>query len=80
MKKLKKKILKEIIDDIQCPKDFECYKSEFEHLCEIKDIGVDTFLECLDKEANGCTFSVSFGGSYFCRCPLRIYIAKELKK
>jgi hypothetical protein len=77
--KLKKKILK-IIDGIQCPKDFECYKSEFEHLCKIKDIGLDSFLECLDKEANGCTFSVYFGGTHYCRCPLRMYIYKELKK
>jgi hypothetical protein len=75
---IRQKILK-IIDGIQCPKDFECYKSGFENLCEMKDIGLDSFLECLDKEASSCTFSVSFGINY-CKCPLRIYIAKELKK
>jgi hypothetical protein len=56
MKKSIRKKIKKIIDDIECTKDFECYKSEFEHLCEIKDLGMDSFLECVDKEANGCTF------------------------
>jgi len=78
-KSLREKI-KKIIDDIECPRDFECYKSGFEYLSEIKDIGLNSFLECVDKKANGCVFSVSFGESIFCRCPLRLYIAKELKK
>jgi hypothetical protein len=27
-----------------------------------------------------CNFSVVFGRSYFCQCPLRVCIAKKLKK
>jgi hypothetical protein len=78
-KSLRKKI-KKIIDNIECTKDFKCYKSEFEHLCEMKDLGMDSFLKCVDKEATSCTFAIFFGGAYCCRCPLRIYIAKELKR
>jgi hypothetical protein len=27
-----------------------------------------------------CPFSVAFGYSHLCQCPLRVYIAKKLKK
>jgi hypothetical protein len=74
------KILEDIIDGIRCPKDFECYKMGFENLCKAKDFGLSEFLECLEKNPEGCKFSVPYGTWYLCQCPLRIYIAKKLKK
>jgi len=75
-----KKEIEKIIGEMKCPIDFRCYKTGFENLCKAKDIGIESYLECLEKDPQRCKFSVSFGHSYFCHCPLRIYIAKKLKK
>lgn len=75
-----KRQIEEIIGGMKCPKDFECYKLGFNNLCKAKDIGIESFLECLEKNPQACKFSISFGHSYFCQCPLRNYIAKKLKK
>ena len=74
------KELKEIIGGITCPKDFKCYKSGFEKLCKAKDIGLHSILECLDKYAPLCLFSINVHDTYYCECPLRVYIARTLKK
>ena len=70
--------IKEIIGDLNCPKNFKCAKHGFKHLCKGKDAGLDNFLECLDEDASNCAFSVSYGKSCYCKCPLRVYPAKEL--
>ena len=75
-----KKEIEEIIGRMQCPKDFECYKSGFEILCSAKDIGLETFVKCLEEDPLECQFSMPYGHTRFCHCPLRIYIAKKLKK
>jgi hypothetical protein len=80
MEKDYKREIEEIIGAMECPKDFLCYKSGLENLCKAKDIGVESLLECLEKEPQDCNFSISFGYSYFCQCPLRIYLAKKLSK
>ena len=74
------KELEEIIGGFTCPKDFKCYKSGLENLCKARDIGLDTFLECLEEPPQKCLFTISHGGAYYCECPLRVYIAKKLKK
>ena len=43
------KDIAKIIGDLQCPKNFKCYRSGFEDLCKAKDLGMDSFLECLDS-------------------------------
>lgn len=73
-----KKEIEQIIGQMRCPKDFECYKSGFEILCSAKDIGLETFVECLEEEAKKCSLSASFGFGSLCQCPLRIYICKKL--
>jgi hypothetical protein len=72
--------IEEIIGGMKCPKDFKCYKSGFETLCKSKDIGLKVYLVCLEEEPGDCKFSISFGRGYYCKCPLRGYISKELKK
>ncbi len=69
-----------IIGQIKCPKDFRCYRSGFDILCQAKKYGVESLLECLDEKPDKCLFSFHFGGTYFCKCPLRIYIAEHLSK
>ena len=75
-----KKEIEEIIGEIECPKKFICYESGFESLCKAEDHGLDTYLLCLDKKMAECKFSISYGTSYYCRCPLRVYISKVMKK
>lgn len=77
--KIKKK-LEAIIGGVSCPKDFKCCESAFQQLCKAKDIGMESFLECLEDNPLNCTFSLSYADSYYCRCPLRVYLAKELDK
>jgi hypothetical protein len=79
-----KKELEEIIGEMKCPKDFRCYKSGLGVLCRAKEIGLETFLECLEENPRDCKFSIkvsaSFPKIYLCQCPLRYYIFKKLKK
>ncbi len=74
------KEIEEIIGQMKCPKDFICYGSGFEVLYKARDMGIESFLECLEKNPIQCRFSLSFAYTYFCQCPLRIYIGKKLKK
>ncbi len=72
--------LTKIIGEIDCPKDFRCYKSGFKNLCKVKYISEHHYLLCLEEKPHECVFSVSFSQSYICQCPLRIYISQEMKK
>ena len=73
-----KQQIEEIISDLECPKDFECYKSGFAHVGKAKDAGIESLLECSEENPEMCTFSLPFGYAYLCECPLRYYIAKTL--
>jgi hypothetical protein len=75
-----KKEIENIIGQMRCPKDFVCYKSGLEVLCKAQDVGMESHLVCLEGHPRKCKFSVAFRSSYFCICPLRVYIAKKLKK
>ncbi len=75
-----KQEIEAIISQFKCPKDFKCYKSGFETLCKAKDIGLESFLVCLENDPRECKFSLYLELAYICECPLRVYIAKKLKK
>ena len=72
--------IEKIIGQLQCPKDFKCTDFGFENLCKARDFGIDDFLECLEDNPSRCSFAFHFGNTYFCQCPLRVYLAKKLKK
>ena len=75
------KELEEIIDGMQCSKDFECYKSGLKSLCKAVKFDIYESPMCInDNEAQKCQFSVRYAYKYFCKCPLRNYIAKKLGK
>ena len=69
--------IEEIIKNMECPKDFQCYKSEFKDLCQIQIFRDGELIECLDKGFNTCRHSFVFGRGYFCKCLLRKYIAEN---
>ena len=75
-----KKEIEKIISRIGCSKNFKCYKSGFKSIGKAEDVGIESFVKCLDKNAWQCEFSFAFGSSYFCQCPLRIYVLRELKR
>jgi hypothetical protein len=68
-----KKEIEEIIGQMRCPKDFECYKSGLEILWSAKDIGLETFVECLEEDPKKCSLLASFGLESLCQCPLLVY-------
>ena len=70
--------IEEIISGMECPKDFKCYKSGFEDLSKIEIFRDGELVECLEKHSQLCKFSFNFKYGYFCKCPLRRYIAKNL--
>ena len=70
--------IEEFVGKLGCPKGFRCCTEGLEGLCKAQDVGLAT--ECLEENPFECPFSVPFGGLYYCECPLRVYIAKELKK
>jgi len=80
MKDEDRKKIEEIIAGMQCPKNFKCAENGFENLCRAKDFGVENYLDCLEENPAECPFALSFGNGYLCQCPLRVYIAKKLKK
>ncbi|PIQ90312.1 MAG: hypothetical protein COV71_05145 [Candidatus Omnitrophica bacterium CG11_big_fil_rev_8_21_14_0_20_41_12] len=75
-----KKKIEKIMAEFKCPKDFKCYKAGLENICKAKDRGLIKYIDCLEADPMDCIFAVAFGTGYFCRCPLRVYIVKELKK
>jgi hypothetical protein len=66
--------------DVECAKDFECYRSGFVNLCKVRKREGDAFLECLEEEGMECDFSFPCEKVCFCLCPVRIYIAKRWGK
>ena len=69
-----------IISTMKCPKGFVCYESGFQSLCKVKYIGLGFHVQCLETDPPGCKFMRPFGSSLLCACPVRVYIAKKLKK
>ena len=64
---------------MECPQGFECEKSNFTKLPKVRDLGITDMVQCLSDEPEQCTFAVPFGFGHFCKCPLRVYLARELK-
>ena len=79
MDEAQKKRLDEIMAGMECPRGFQHCKFGFEKLCKAKDNGLKRYVECLEDEFGTCEFRVPFRDGVFCKCPVRVYIAKELK-
>lgn len=75
------KRIQEIIDGMQCPRNFKCAESGFENLCRARDFGDEKSLQCLEETSPPCPFAGVYNYGFqmlFCRCPLRVYLAKNL--
>jgi hypothetical protein len=72
--------VEKLISEVECPKDFKCYKSGSEVVCKAVVTGTEELiLVCLEKKQLRCEF-LYFSAGFVCQCPLRAYIAKKLKK
>ena len=69
-----------ILKEITCPSGCRCSDAEPGDLCKARSFGVHSLLECLEDVPENCTFSVAFGGSYFCKCSARLKIAEVLEE
>jgi hypothetical protein len=80
MKDEDRKKIDEVMAGMQCPRSFKCAETGFERLCKAKDIGLETYLECLEEDPPSCSFAFFFGYRHVCGCPLRLYLSKRLGK
>ncbi len=74
------KRIEEIKTSMDCPKNFQCVDDDSVALCTAKDLGLENCVECLYQQPQGCVFAISFGHGHLCRCPMRVYLAQNLKK
>ena len=77
MKQEVREKIQEIIGNMNCPMDFKCAESGFNELCKVKKYGIEDLLECLESNPSECKFALNFGNTYFCKCPLRVYIKEK---
>ncbi len=72
-----KKYLENVINNL--PKGCRQPKQGFENICKAEDIELEGFVKCLTGNPLRCHLSVGFLHSWYCACPLGVYIAKKLK-
>ena len=58
--------------------DCKYYKFGVGFTCETKDVGLDSYVECLPRASILCPFSLSYAHNYYCTCRARVFMAKEL--
>ena len=80
MKEADRKKIDEIMAGMQCPKGFKCADKGFKRLCKARDFGLEEYLDCLEEMPSACRFALPFGSGHLCQCPLRVYLARKLKK
>jgi len=75
-----KQQIEEIIRTMHCPRDFKCYKSDFQNIGEVGIVGDAVMLECIEPRGRTCEFGSSEGCGIICTCPLRNYIATNFRR
>lgn len=59
-------------------RDVQSYTSPIKVLCKAEDIGLESYVRCLEETPQLCQFSVPFGYAHFCDSPVRVHICKKL--
>lgn len=72
-----KEQIEEIMRGMDCPRDFERYKSDFGSMGEVGIVGDAEMLECIERRGRAREFGSPRGVGVVCKCPLRNYIAKN---
>ena len=80
--------VQKIMAEIDCPKDFPCYRSGFEDLTPVKAFSGTDVIACLNQTKSHCPKSFEFGSItmlhecplMLCECPLRKYVSLNLAR
>ncbi|MCK5024008.1 MAG: hypothetical protein KAR56_00145 [Thermoplasmata archaeon] len=70
--------IKQILENAACSHSCKCYQVKPDEICKARATDLENLLECLEDDPEQCTFSMPFGGTYFCKCQTRIELAKIL--
>ncbi|MBU8922875.1 MAG: hypothetical protein KOO63_13750 [Bacteroidales bacterium] len=73
------KEIKKIMMNIDCPKDFRCYKQDFKDICKAKDFGIESYVDCGEDDSPSCLFAFDLGDLTLCKCTLRVFVSKKMK-
>ena len=63
----------------ESPEGCKYHRQSIRSLCKAKDVGLETFVECLEEDAEECPYSMLLAGVHYCKHSLRIHIAKNRK-
>jgi hypothetical protein len=48
--------------------------------CKVRDVGLYSYVECLEIDSRTCPFSLFYAYTNYCSCRARVLIAKALEK
>jgi hypothetical protein len=60
--------------------DWEYEKAACEFSCKARDVGLDSYVECLEESSHMCPFSIRYAHAYYCKNPARVRAVKQLGK
>lgn len=60
-----------------CSRGHDCCKSDCGDIPKGILIDKGEAVKCLEERAKTCNYSIPYGGSYFCSCQIRKYIARK---
>lgn len=70
--------LENIVSNMNCLGDFQCYRSGFTRLPNVKPVNAKGLLECFEKDRKNCEFALAFGDTYYCKCPVLGYAVENM--
>ena len=74
-----KEEIEKIRGSMECPNDFECLQTGQCPHCKANGFKLETSVE-IDGNGRPCRFLSSYGDTYFCNCPLNVYLTKNVAK
>ena len=69
-----------LINESNCTKNYLCIFETGNDLCEARYHVSADLLECIYKQKCSCEHSIEVNSTYICKCPLRAFIAINLKE
>lgn len=67
------------LDGLKLLAECKRYEPGIGFSCKARDVGLDSFAECLEKDAYRCPFSVSYARTHYCISPARVNVAQGKK-
>jgi len=62
-----------------CPEGCRYRERGINDPCHVRDVGLKTFVQCLEKDPFTCCHHIRFGRTHYCSCPVCVFIAKGFK-